>query len=157
MAINRDEFRAVLGRFASGVTVVTTFCDGKPHGLTVSAFSSLSLDPPLILVCLDSKSAGHQALTRSGVFAVNFLADDQEMVSQRFASKVPDKFTGIAYHNGLAGAPVIEGTLASVECRLVSTYEGGDHTIFVGEIEQATVGNATPLLYYRGTYRRLAV
>src|SRR5205814_10426112 len=100
MAIDKEAFRSALGSFISGVTVVTTRDDSRPHGLTVSAFSSLSLDPPLVLICIDKKTASYGALTRSGAFAINILADDQENISRQFASRVPDKFQDIAYYEG---------------------------------------------------------
>jgi flavin reductase (DIM6/NTAB) family NADH-FMN oxidoreductase RutF len=152
--VNANQFRTALSRFASGVTVVTTRDrEARPHGLTVSAFSSLSLDPPLVLVCIDRSAYIHDALQASGVFVVNILAADQEELSRLFASRAPDKFEGLGYTRGLADAPVLDHALATIECRLRHTYEGGDHTIFVGEVEHANVReDAPPLLYYRGGY-----
>ena len=157
MPVDKNQFRTALSRFASGVTVVTTQDAAKrPLGLTVSAFSSLSLDPPLVLVCVDRDAYIHDAFQASGVFVINILSAEQEHLSRLFASREPDKFIGIGYSNGIDGAPVLADTLATIECRLKHAYEGGDHTIFVGEVESATVREAGhPLLYYRGGYANL--
>jgi flavin reductase (DIM6/NTAB) family NADH-FMN oxidoreductase RutF len=156
MAISKDEFRCALGSFVSGVTVVTTWDDNRLYGLTVSAFSSLSIDPPLVLICVDKKTASHDAFTKSGAFAINILADDQENISRQFASRTPDKFQDIAYFMGANKAPILEGTVASMECLTVQAYEGGDHTIFIGEVQSSVVRDAQPLSYFRGGYRRLS-
>jgi flavin reductase (DIM6/NTAB) family NADH-FMN oxidoreductase RutF len=151
-----DDFRRVLGHFATGVTILTT-CDSeaRPTGLTVSAFASLSLDPPLVLVCVDHKSQTYPALLESGRFAVNVLKTHQEAVSRRFASTRLDKFDGIAHRLSPLGLPLLDEALAQIECVTVATHVEGDHTIFVGRIERATVGAGDPLLYYRGQYSRL--
>lgn len=156
MAVDKNEFRAALGRFASGVTVVTTLdAERRPQGLTVSAFSSVSLDPPLVLVCIEKGTRTHDALSRSGVFVVNLLAEDQEEVSRRFASRAADKFAGLDYAEGAVGAPVLPGVLGNVECRVRQTCDGGDHTIFVGEVEATNVSEGSPLIYFRGGYAGL--
>ena len=154
--ISKDEFRHALGRFASGVTVVTAKdADGKLHGITVSAFCSVSLDPPLILVCIDVNTGSHRALTQTDSFVVNILSDDQQYLSNRFASYLPDKFEAVKYSLGIDNLPVLEGVLANLECRLVNSHDNGDHTIFVGQIEKATVGGGNPLVYFHGNYRKL--
>jgi flavin reductase (DIM6/NTAB) family NADH-FMN oxidoreductase RutF len=155
--VDKNQFRTALSRFASGVTVVTTQdADKRPLGITVSAFCSLSLDPPLVLVCIDRAAYLHDAFQASGVFVVNMLSAEQEALSRLFASREPDKFAGVGYHNGLEGVPVLTDSLATLECRLKQAYEGGDHTIFVGEVEQTNVrDDAHPLLYYRGGYAGL--
>ncbi|HEU5323157.1 MAG TPA: flavin reductase family protein [Methylomirabilota bacterium] len=152
-----EEFRRVLGHFATGVTILTT-CDGdaRPSGLTASAFSSVSLDPPLVLVCVDHKSQSYPALRDSGRFAVNILGEAQEALSRRFASTRLDKFDGVGYSLGDLGVPLIDGALAHIECRTASTHVEGDHTIFVGRVERIRAGSGAPLLYYRGQYQRLA-
>ena len=154
MPVDKNQFRTALSRFASGVTVVTTLDgEGRPLGITVSAFSSLSLEPPLVLVCIDRDAYVHDAFQASGVFVVNILGADQEELSRLFASREPDKFQRVGYSPGLDGAPVLADTLATLECRLRHAYEGGDHTIFVGEVEHTNVrADAQPLLYYRGGY-----
>jgi 4-nitrophenol 2-monooxygenase / 4-nitrocatechol 4-monooxygenase, reductase component len=154
--IGPDEFRRLLGHFATGVTVVTTCdLDGRPTGLTVSAFASLSLDPPLVLVCVDHKSQTYPALRERGHFVVNLLTADQEAVSRRFASTRLDKFDEVPYRPSAHGLPLIEAALAHIECVTVSTHLEGDHTIFVGRVEGASFGAGHPLLYYRGKYHRL--
>jgi flavin reductase (DIM6/NTAB) family NADH-FMN oxidoreductase RutF len=156
MPISRDEFRAALGRFASGVTVVTTKDpDGRLHGITVSAFCSVSLEPPLILVCIENNTGSHHAFEQSNSFVVNILREDQQYISDRFASYLPDKFADVKYHAGIDDLPVLEDVLANLECRLINSHAGGDHTIYVGEIERATVNNGKPLVYWHGNYRQL--
>ena len=154
--ISPDEFRRVLGHFATGVTLVTTCdADDRPTGLTASAFSSVSLEPPLVLVCVDHKSQSYPALRESGRFGINILHHEHEPVSRRFATTRLDKFDELPYRLGVLGVPLIEGALAHLECRIVSTYVEGDHTIFVGRVESASAGEGDPLLYYRGRYHRL--
>lgn len=156
MAISKDEFRAALGRFPSGVTVVTTRDrEGRLHGITVSAFCSVSLDPPLVLVCIDKNTGSHHALTETDAFVVNVLREDQQYISDRFASFLPDKFEAVKYRAGIDDLPVLEDALANLECRLVHSYDGGDHTIYVGQIERATVNDGQPLVYWHGNYRKI--
>jgi flavin reductase (DIM6/NTAB) family NADH-FMN oxidoreductase RutF len=154
--IPADEFRRVLGHFASGVTVVTT-CDTEaaPVGLTVSAFASLSLDPPLVLVCVDHKAQSYPAVRDRGRFAVNVLTRGQETVSRRFASTQLDKFTGVPHRISDLGLPLLDDALAHIECTTVSAHVEGDHTIFVGRVERAGVRDGEPLLYFRGRYSQL--
>ena len=155
LAIDQDEFRRVLGHFASGVTVVTTRYEDLDYGITVSSFSSLSLVPPLVLICIDHHATIHAALQGSGGFAVNILAEDGERLSRHFASHLDGKFRGIAYHFRLTGAPLLDDALATIECRLASHTPGGDHTIFVGEVLAASTRRGRPLLYYRSGYHQL--
>lgn len=157
MPVSKDEFRSALGRFASGVTVVTTKTkDDKPMGITVSAFSSVSLEPPLILVCIDRRASVHDILEEGHHFAVNVLAEDQEIISRRFASKDPDRFSATGYTEGVIGSPVLADTIASIECRVAYAYPGGDHTIVVGEVEKINLGDGKPLAYFRGGYVQLS-
>lgn len=157
MTLDPDAFRAVLGRFASGVTVVTATDDeGTAHGMTVSAFASLSLDPPLILVCIEHSASMHPVLMRDGCyFAVNILAARQEALARRFAETGAQRFTGVGYSHGERNAPILDDVLAYVECRSVAVHEGGDHSIIVGETESAVVRDGKPLLYYRGGFAQL--
>ncbi len=157
MPVEKSEFRQALGHFAAGVTVVTAkFADGHMAGITVTAFSSLSLDPPLVLVCIDVKARIHEHLKVGGAFAVNMLADDQEVVSRRFASREPEAFRETGYSEGANGAPLLHDALAVVECRIVDLLAGGDHTIVVGQVEATRVRDGKPLLYFRGGYVQLA-
>ncbi|HEY0427461.1 MAG TPA: flavin reductase family protein [Pyrinomonadaceae bacterium] len=156
MAISKDEFRAALGRFASGVTVVTTRDkSGRLHGITVSAFCSVSLEPPLVLVCIDKNTGSHHALEETNAFVVNILRDDQQHISDRFASLLPNKFEVIEYRNGIDGLPVLEDVLANLECRLINAHDDGDHTIYIGEIQRVTVTDGKPLVYWHGNYRQI--
>jgi flavin reductase (DIM6/NTAB) family NADH-FMN oxidoreductase RutF len=156
--IAADDFRRVLGHFATGVTVLTTCdADARPTGLTASAFSSVSLDPPLVLICVDHKSQSYPALKERGCFAVNILSTEQQAISRRFASSRLDKFDEVAHTiSPDLGLPLIDGAIAQLECTTVSVHVEGDHTIFVGRVERARVGSGEPLLYFRGQYDRLA-
>ncbi len=156
MPISNDEFRAALGLFASGVTVVTTTdAAGKMHGITVSAFCSVSLDPPLVLICIEKTTTSHYAFEESAIFAVNILGEDQMEVSQHFATPYLDKFDGIEYEIGILGAPLIKGAIVNLECRLRHSLNGGDHSIFVGEVADAVFHPGRPLLYFEGDYRKM--
>ena len=156
MPINKDEFRAALSRFASGVTVVTTKdTEGNLHGLTVSAFCSVSLEPPLILICIDKYTVSHYAFLESGCFVVNVLREEQIHHSNQFASPLADKFDGVAYYLNGEGVPVLQDALVSLECRLVNAHENGDHTIFIGQIEKSNISDGKPLVYFHGNYRAI--
>ena len=135
--------------------ITTTDADARPAGLTASAFTSVSLDPPLILVCVDHKSQTYPALLERGRFAVNILTADQSDLSKRFASTRLDKFTDVAYRTSEMGLPLLGDALAFLECSTVNTHVEGDHTIFVGLVERAGTGTGEPLLYFRGHYDRL--
>jgi flavin reductase (DIM6/NTAB) family NADH-FMN oxidoreductase RutF len=151
-----DDFRRVLGHFASGVTIVTTCdADGRPSGLTASAFTSVSLDPPLILVCVSHKSQSYPAMLERGRFAVNFLRREQEEVSRRFATSRLDKFEGVPYRMSELGLPVLAEALAHVECVTVNRHVEGDHTVFIGRVEGGGTAEGEPLLYFRGNYTHL--
>lgn len=157
MPVTGEEFRTALSRFPSGVTVVTTRdIEGRFHGITVSAFCSLSLDPPRVLICIEKTTGSHQALMESRAFVVNMLSSGQREVSERFASTIGDKFEGIDLQTGLDEIPVLLGCIANLECRITSSYDGGDHSIFVGEVESAAVHDGDPLLYFRGDYRTIS-
>lgn len=156
--ISPDEFRHTLSHFASGVTVITV-CDrdGRPTGLTASAFTSVSLEPPLILVCVDHKAQSYPALVGGKMFGVNILALDQEGVSRRFATtKIEDKFEGVPFTLSPLGLPLLDNALAQLECATVNVHLEGDHTIFVGRVESARAGSGVPLVYFRGRYDRLS-
>src|ERR1700712_860221 len=155
MSIDDARFRQAMGHFASGVTVVTTEHAGTLYGMTVSSFTSLSLKPPLVLICVDKSVSTHAAISASGRFVVNILQDQQEHLSRRFANASEDKFKGIASHTGELGLPVLDQALAVVECRLHTTLDGGDHTIFIGEVADAEIHEGSPLLYYRRGYHEL--
>lgn len=154
--IDSDSFRAVLGRFASGVTVVTArAADGHDQGMTVTSFCSLSLEPPLILVCIAHDALMHDNLIAVDHFAVSILSATQEPLSRRFSDPDPDRFEGIGFTRGRTGAPLLDDALAHLECRRVASHPGGDHTIVVGEVLDATIRQDRPLLYYRSGYAQL--
>ncbi|HKV83146.1 MAG TPA: flavin reductase family protein [Ktedonobacterales bacterium] len=157
MDVDTATFRAVMSRFATGVTVATT-CQGEQRiGITVNAFTSVSLDPPLVLICIERASVVHDMFVKSGVFAVNFLSADQEAISTGFAASTPERyenFCGVASHPVVTGAPVFDTCLAFVDCRVVNTYDGGDHSIFLGRVVALANGEGLPLLYYRSRYLR---
>jgi flavin reductase (DIM6/NTAB) family NADH-FMN oxidoreductase RutF len=156
MAIEKNELRRVMGHFATGVTVITSIrTSGELHGLTANAFTSVSLIPPLLLVCIDKKAESYPCFDESRIFTVNVLSADQEAISRKFAVTGGDKFTGVSYRIGANGAPILDGVLAYLECRVTEKIDGGDHTIYIGEIEQAETKEGKPLLFFRGGYREL--
>jgi flavin reductase (DIM6/NTAB) family NADH-FMN oxidoreductase RutF len=157
VAIDPDTFRSVLGRFASGITVVTTRDGEGGHcGMTVSAFCSVSLAPPLVLVCIDLAASMHNAILGASHFAVNILSAEQEAISRRF-SRLDEhhRFDGLGYTPGVSGAALLDDALAHIECRRVAQHRAGDHTIVIGEVEAATAHAEQPLLYYRGGYAQI--
>jgi len=156
MAIEAQELRRVMGHFATGVTVITTKDQaGNPQGLTANAFMSLSLNPPLVLISVDKGATCYGCFAANNSFAVNFLSEDQEEVSRRFATKGVDKFADLKWREGSNGVALIDGTLASVECKITQCHDGGDHTIVVGEIVNVTATGDRPLLFFKGKYQRL--
>lgn len=155
VAVDESRFKQAMSYFASGVTVVTTEHAGHRYGVTVSAFASLSLNPPLVLICVEKSVRAHDVIPKAERFAINVLTEEQETVSNRFAAKVDDRFAGIATHEGQLGVPLIDGALASIECRLHDTLAGGDHTIFIGEVVNTEIRDAAPLIYFRSGYRGL--
>ena len=147
-------FRDVLGRFATGVTVVTGLLDGRPLGLTCQSFTSVSLDPPLVLFCPARTSRAWPLIQRSGHFCANILAADQEDVARTMASRGTDKFAGLAWSaSEVTGSPVLPGTLGFVDATIVSVHEAGDHFVVVGRVlDLVAADDARPLLYFRGGY-----
>ena len=156
MTVDKDLFRQVAGSFASGVTVVTTGLDGNYHGMTASSFSSLSLDPPLILVCFDLTAATLAAVDATGAFVINILGSQQEQLSRQFASRGAHSLDDVDFELGELGIPVLQDTIAHFECRVARQHIEGDHVILVGEVIAGAVDRGDdPLLYFRGSYRRL--
>ena len=160
MAIGPNEFRLVMRHWTSGVTVISTRRPGGIHGMTASSFSSLSLDPPLVLVCVDRRARTHQQLQEQDSFVVHILAEGQAELSRCCAGaygEIGNELHDVPYRAGVTGAPVLEECLAFMECRAVAAYDGGDHTIFVGEIVHCGANDGLhPLVYFSGAYRRLA-
>jgi flavin reductase (DIM6/NTAB) family NADH-FMN oxidoreductase RutF len=156
MSLDPDAFRAVMGRFASGVTIVTaTDSDGNDNGMTVSAFASVSLNPPLVFICIDKAASMHGVLIDTDFFAINILASTQEAIARRFADTDAQRFEGIGFRRGENGAPLLNDTLAFVECKRVSSTDAGDHTMIIGETLATSMSDARPLLYYRGGFAQL--
>lgn len=154
MPVLPEQFRDALARWASGVTIVTAADGERIHGMTVSAFSSVSLDPPLVLICADKSSNTLGVIEAGRCFAVNVLRAGQEALSNRFASKKDEhrRFEDVEWSTGATGAPLLAGVLATLDCRVVAAHDSGDHVIYVGGVESAEVGEGTPLVYYQAGY-----
>jgi flavin reductase (DIM6/NTAB) family NADH-FMN oxidoreductase RutF len=151
-----DTFRSVLGRFASGIVVVTARdSSGVDHAMTVSAFCSVSLDPPLVLLCVSHDATMHDLLMHEASLGVSVLAAHQEECSRRFADSGDETFDGLGYTRGEHGVVLLDEALAHLECRTEQRIAAGDHTIMVARVERTTVFDARPLLYYRGGYAQL--
>ena len=159
MPASKDQFRQVMGQFVTGVTVVTTRHGDELHGLTANSVASVSLDPVLILVCIDHSTDTYGILKEGDVFAVNILSLEQEDLSRRFATKDSASAHGlenVPHRFAVTGAPIIEGCLGYLDCRIVATYPMGDHTIFIGRVEEADiVSDGDPLIFFRAKYSRL--
>lgn len=154
-ALEQGVFRDVIGRFTSGVTIITTAADGTDRGTTASAVSSLSMEPPMLLICLNRTSDTRGAVLASGMFGVNILAEDQGEIASQFARKGPDKFQGVSVLRGQTGVPLIGGALAHLECEVSESVNGGTHTVFLAHVRHADATDATPLTYFRGRFGRL--
>ena len=159
LTVTDANIRKMRGLFASGVTAVTTTLDGRLRGVTVSAFTSVSLDPPLVLIALANETTMRDMLAESCIFAVNLLSDDQEFLSERFAARAPlvnEEFEGVPYSIAVTGAPILEQSLAWYDCRVEATHSGGDHTLFIGQVEAMGFSESRgPLIYYANRYIRL--
>jgi flavin reductase (DIM6/NTAB) family NADH-FMN oxidoreductase RutF len=156
-ALQPEAFRHVIGHFASGVTVITTRDAQAPLGTTASALSSLSLEPPTLLVCMNTASATGRAVAASGLFAVNILSEDQAEVALTFARKGGDKFRSVSWSTGGTGMPLLDGALATLECRVVDQACGGTHVVFIARVERAVAHPGAPLAYFRGRFVRLSL
>jgi flavin reductase (DIM6/NTAB) family NADH-FMN oxidoreductase RutF len=160
MGLSTAKFREAIGCFATGVTIVTVDLDGEVHGMTANAFASVSLDPLLLLVCVDRRARTHAHLHAKKRFGINILAEDQRRISEYYG--LPESIHGRAEEEAGArfdrtrhGTPVLRGALAYLECKLQSTQEAGDHTIFIAEVEEVVVRPGEPLLFFRGKYRKI--
>lgn len=162
MSISQADFRKAMGSFATGVTVITLDYEGAVHGMTANAFTSVSLDPLLILVCVDHRTRTHARLHAKKRFGVNVLAEDQRAISEYYANassthQHAEQEAGARFERTTHGTPVLHGALAYLECRLHSAQDGGDHTIFIAEVEDVEVREGNPLLYFRGDYRKIGM
>jgi flavin reductase (DIM6/NTAB) family NADH-FMN oxidoreductase RutF len=161
MPINPDVFRRVLSQFATGITIVTTRAGDEIHGLTANSFCSVSLEPPLVLVCVDQKAHSHDLIKKGRNFAVNILKASQEALARRFATNnlpASERFAGIKFQTEATGAPVLQESLGWLDCKLVAAHPGGDHTIFVGEV--LALGRhqgSEALLYFHSKYQQLKI
>jgi flavin reductase (DIM6/NTAB) family NADH-FMN oxidoreductase RutF len=158
MAVDPPEFRRILGHWTTGVAIVSSVSDaGAPRGFTANAVASVSLVPPLVLVCVAREADTHASISGAGCFCISVLPQAAERLARRFAgNETADKFTGIAFREEVTGAPVLDDALAWVDCRVAHAYEAGDHTIFVGEVVAGDAREDEPLVYYRGGFNRLA-
>jgi flavin reductase (DIM6/NTAB) family NADH-FMN oxidoreductase RutF len=154
--VTSAEFRHACGRFATGITIASVLdANGAPHGLTVSSFASVSLDPPLILICLGHDVSVIDHFRAANKFGINVLAEGQQDLSDRFARKGQDRFDGLEWYAGETGVPLLTGVLAALECRTCQRFTAGDHDIFVGEMLAAGVADGEPLIYFASQYREL--
>ena len=152
--LDQARFREVLGHFATGITIVTALEDGEPVGFTCQSFAALSLDPPMVILAPSRSSTSWPRIREAGAFCVNILEEHQEALSRTFAVSGGDKFDGIGWKPGLTGAPVLEGSLAMVECRLGEIFDGGDHELVTGLVVAMNIGEGGPLLFYRSGFGR---
>ena len=152
--INSALFRRACGQFPTGVCIATTF-DGHPHGLTVNSFTSISLEPPVVLFCIDHSAGIRDVFRRRTHFAINILGQHQQEISTTFAYRRDDRFEGVAWRPGVESVPVIEGSVATIQCRLLDVVPVGDHDMFLGEAVAVAVEEGEPLVYARGGYAKL--
>jgi flavin reductase (DIM6/NTAB) family NADH-FMN oxidoreductase RutF len=154
MTISAEDFKRALSQRASGVAVLTARSGDRIHGMTVSAFTEVSLDPPLVLVCADKASNTLPVIRAGGVFAINVLARDQQELSHRFALKRDEdkRFDGLETDVGRTGAPLLRGVAVNIDCRVVAEHEHGDHVVYIGRVEEVRSFEREPLLYFRGAY-----
>lgn len=160
MSVSTEEFRKAMGCFATGVTIITVDLDGEVHGMTANAFASVSLDPMLVLVCVDHSTRTHAHLHAKRRFGINVLGEDQRPISEYYARperthENAEADAGARFDRTAHGTPMLHGALAYLECRLQSAEQAGDHTIFIAEVEDVVVRDGDPLLFFRGKYRQV--
>jgi flavin reductase len=160
MALSSTEFRRAMGCFATGVTIITVDLEGEVHGMTANAFASVSLDPMLVLVCVDHTTRTHAHMHAKKRFGINVLSEDQRAISEYYARperthEQAEAEAGARFDRTQHGTPMLQGALAYLECRLHSAQDAGDHTIFIAEVEHVVVKNNEPLLFFRGAYRKV--
>lgn len=151
-------FKAVMRHFPTGVTVVTSLREGEPRGVTVSAFASVSADPPLVLICINREARSYLYISSSKVFCVNMLAGDQRHLAERFSGKLRERqFEGVEYEVDVTGAPVLRGTVAHLDCEVVEEHHAGSHSIFIGRVLSAKSRTGSPLGYYNGEFHDFGI
>jgi flavin reductase (DIM6/NTAB) family NADH-FMN oxidoreductase RutF len=160
MSLSPTQFRKAMGCFATGVTIITLDLDGEVHGMTANAFASVSLDPMLVLVCVDQSARTHDHLHAKKRFGINILGEHQRVISEYYARPVrahehAEEEAGARFDRTAQGTPILNGALAYLECRLKSAEDAGDHTIFIAEVEDVVVREGEPLLFFQGKYRQL--
>jgi flavin reductase (DIM6/NTAB) family NADH-FMN oxidoreductase RutF len=156
MPITADEYKSLMSQWATGITVVTTSGPEGTHGMTANSFTGVSLQPPLVLVCVDHRARTHEHLQETGLFGIHILHSGQEELAKRCAGlygEAGNRLGDVPHESGPHGAPLLSDCLVALECRLYATYEGGDHTIFLGEVESTRIGDGTPLLYFNRAFR----
>jgi flavin reductase (DIM6/NTAB) family NADH-FMN oxidoreductase RutF len=155
--VSRDEFRRACGRFATGVSIASVMdYAGTPHGLTVSSFTSVSLEPPLVLICLGHEVTNIEEFRRAPYFGISVLGEEQRPISERFAQKGHDRFDGVGWRRGETGVPLLTAALATMECAAHQRFSVGDHDIFVGQLVNTSVREGAPLIYYASRYGKLS-
>lgn len=154
--LDQARFREVLGHFATGITIVTALEEGVPVGFTCQSFAALSMDPPMVLLAPARSSTSWPRIAAAGAFCVNILEEHQEALCRAFAVSGGDKFDGVGWKEGLTGAPVLEGSLAVVECRIGQIFDGGDHELVTGHVVAMEIGEGSPLVFYRSGFGRFA-
>ncbi|MFN2388316.1 MAG: flavin reductase family protein [Actinomycetota bacterium] len=155
MGLGPEEFRGAARKFATGVTVVTVAVGDRLHGMTASAFASVSLDPPLVLVCLDRQSQTRSLVLEAGAFAVNVLRSDQEPIARAFSERGVKPFHSLPHRIGPAGSPLLDGAIAWIECRIHETIHSGDHDVIIGQVVASETAEGDPLLYFNRAYRAI--
>ncbi len=152
--MGNDPYREAVGHFTTGVAVITTTHQGVRYGVTASAVSSLSMDPPMLLVCLNQRLATRDAVVAARHFAVNILAEDQAEMAMQFATRAPDKFAGVRLAEGAHGVPLLRDALAHLQCRVVDPVDAATHTVILAEVDDVGIGSGSPLAYFRGSFGR---
>ncbi|HUQ94970.1 MAG TPA: flavin reductase family protein [Bryobacteraceae bacterium] len=156
-ALSNADFRRACGQFATGVAIAAVLDEaGNPHGLTINSFTSVSLEPPLVLICIDYRAAILQRFLRASHFGLSILKEDQRETSNRFAGPVDDRFDGVQWHAGPAGAPLLDGSLTTMECATRQVVDGGDHAIFLAQVMGVDVSSGAPLLFFESCYQKVS-
>lgn len=153
-----EAFKTAMRHFPTGVTVVTSLREGEPRGVTVSAFASVSLDPPLVLICINRAARSYLFISESKIFCVNILAGDQQAIAERFAAKIRDRqFESVPYERGVTGAPVLSGVVAYVDCEVAEEHHAGSHSVFIGRVMACASRTGSPLGYYNGAFHDFGI